>query len=326
MDTVSVIVPVYNCAAQVGRCVESLLAQTLRVQIVAVDDGSTDGSLPVLEALAQAHPHRLLVLHQENRGVTAARLAGLAAASGDWIGFVDGDDAVEPEMYAFLLRLAQSAQAQIAHCGHQVRYPDGRVGYVHNSGTRWIRDRRTALQDLLDGGQIDSSLCTKLFHRTLFSGLADWMCLSLKNGEDLMMNYHLFAQADRSVYEDVCPYHYILREGSASHHQFNEHVLFDPVRSRAHILAHCPPELEPDARRSLLRNLLFAYAQASLRPRRISQAYRDQARSLLQAQQAHFSLLSRRNRLLAAMICRAPWTFDLAYGAYMRLFHRQEEH
>ncbi len=326
METISVIVPVYNCAAQVGRCLDSLLGQTKAVEIVAVDDGSSDGSRPVLEEYEKAYPGRIRVIRQENAGVTAARLAGVRAASGNWIGFVDGDDAVEPGMYQHLLKLALSADAEIAHCGHQVHYPDGRVDYVFNSGTRWVRDQAGGLRDLLDGGQINSSLCTKLFRRELFAGIDTWMDAALKNGEDLLMNYYLFSRAEKSVYEDVCLYHYWLREGSASHHQFNEHVLFDPVKARKRILERCGADLKPDAQRALLRNLLFAYAQASLQPMEKSRAYRNRARAMLQERKDQFFLLSWRNRVLAEMICAAPWSFDLSYGAYTRVFRRKEEH
>lgn len=322
MDTVSVIVPVYNCAAQVGRCLDSLLGQDMELEIVAVDDGSTDGSFSVLEGYAP----RVRVIRQENSGVTAARLAGVRAASGDWIGFVDGDDAVEPGMFRMLLDMARAAGAEIAHCGHQIHYADGRVDDVHGSGIRWERDRAGGLRDLLDGGQIDSSLCTKLFRRGLFEGIDGWMDLSLKNGEDLLMNYYLFSRASRSVYQDVCPYHYLLREGSASHHQFNEHVLFDPVKARERILEACGEDIKPDAERALLRNLLFAYALASRRPKRESAVFREKARGMLKARRDRFCLLRRRNRMLAEMICRAPWTFDVSYGMYTRVFRRKEEH
>ncbi len=321
-ERISVIVPIFNCAAQVGRCLDSLLGQDIPLEVVAVDDGSSDESFRVLEGYAD----RIRVIRQENAGVTAARLAGVRAASGDWIGFVDGDDAVEPWMFRHLLDMAKTAGAEIAHCGHQVHYPDGRVDYLYNSGVRWERDRAGGLRDLLDGGQINSSLCTKLFRRELFDGIETWMDGSLKNGEDLLMNYYLFSRGSRSVYEDVCPYRYYLREGSASHRRFDEHALFDPVKARERILEGCGEDLKSDAETSLLRNLLFAYALASQRPKRESGVYRQKARGMLQARKDRFFRLRPRNRVLAELICRAPWAFDISYGIYTRVFRRKEEH
>lgn len=326
MDRISVIVPVYNCAAELGRCLGSLLAQEdVDLQIVAVDDGSSDNGWEVLRTYAAADS-RVTALHQENRGVTAARLAGIKAAAGEWIGFVDGDDVVDPGMYRRLLHNAQEADASISHCGHRILFPDGRTEYRYNTAKKMTQDHLQGLQDLLDGGQIESSLCTKIYRRELFDGVEDWMDRSLRNGEDLLMNYYLFDRAEKSVYEDFCPYAYILRDGSASRKPLGEHTLFDPVRARELILERCGEEMKDDARRALLRNLLFAYALASQQPGKTAGAFKTRARKMLREQKQYFPLLSARNRVLGQMICIAPWSFDIAYGAFVRLFQREEQH
>lgn len=326
MEKISIIVPVYNCAGELGRCLDSLLAQSYEnTEIVAVDDGSTDSGRRVLERYAAEHP-QIRPVYQANGGVTAARLAGVRAAQGDWIGFVDGDDRVDPDMYRFLYDMAREAGADIAHCGHRILFPDGRTQYVHNTGRKFTRDTAGGLTDLLDGGQIDSSLCTKLFRRELFDGIGEWMDTRLRNGEDLLMNFYLFSRAGRSVYEDRCPYQYILRAGSASRHAPDEHSLFDPVRSRELIVQRCDAAMQPEARRALLRNLLFAYALASRQRGEQAAAYRQRAREKLRQNRAWFPLLSRRNRILADMILDAPWSFNVAYGVYVSLFQREEQH
>lgn len=326
MDEISVIVPVYNCAGQLERCLESLLAQRYeRLQIVAVDDGSTDGSWEVLQRCAKTHPE-IVAIHKENGGVTSARLAGVNAAQGAWIGFVDADDAVEPDMYAHLLRNARAENADISHCGHAILFPDGRTEYRHNTGKHYVQNRDQGLRELLDGGQIDSSLCSKLFRRELFDGVAEWMDPAIKNGEDMMMNFYLFSRAQKSVYEDFCPYHYILREGSASCRKLNEHVVFDPVLVRRKILEQCDDGLRLDARRALLRYLLFVYAMTTQRPKQESGQMRARARNLIREQREHFPILSLRNRALANMICDIPWAFNLAYGCYTAIFERQQQH
>ena len=325
-EKISVVVPAYNNETWLPRCLESLLAQTHPdMEIIVVNDGSKDGTGAVAENFAARYPN-IQVIHQENAGVTAARLAGVAAASGDWIGFVDSDDTAEPQMYAHLLANAHKENADIAHCGHQTLFPDGRVVYVHNTKDRRRQDRLTGMRELLDGGQIEGSLCTKLYKRDLFAGLTDWIDTSIKNGEDYLMNYYLFSKASAAVYEDVCPYHYILRQGSASFRQFNEHSLFDPIKARQHILQHCEPEMEADVRRALLRNILFAYGQMALNLDKQYDGYRSRARKLLQDQKDYFYLLSTRNKVLSHMVCIAPWTFHLAYGAYVKLFQKEEQH
>lgn len=323
---ITVVVPAYNNAPWLPRCLDSLLNQTYEdLEIVVVNDGSTDDTKSVLDDYA-ARYDRVKVIHKENGGVTSARLAGVAAASGEWIGFVDGDDEVEPQMYARLLENANAYGADISHCGHQILFPDGRIDYVHNTKEFRQQDRLTGLRDLLDGGQIDGSLCTKLFRRKLFAGLENWMDPAIKNGEDYLMNYYLFAGADRAVYEDVCPYHYILRHGSASYRQCNEHSLFDPVRVREKILAGCEPEMRDDARRALLRNCLFAYGQLALNLDSQYDGFRERARNKLKEQKEYFYLFSTRNKILANMVCTAPWMFHIAYGLYVKLFQREEQH
>lgn len=328
MDTekISVIVPAYNIAPWLGRCLDSLLAQTHEnLEIIVVNDGSGDDTAAVLDAYAAKHPN-IKAIHKENGGVTSARLRGVAEAEGDWLGFIDGDDIIEPEMYAHLLENARRNGADISHCGHQVLFPDGRIGYVHNTGEIRPQDNLTGLQDLLDGGLIESGLCTKLYRRELFEGLEGWMDCTIKNNEDLLMNYYLFEKAEKSIFEDFCPYHYILRQGSASYRVFHEHSLFDPIRVRQIILDRCAPEMREAARIALLRNCLFAYGQLALNLDRQYDDYRSRVRELLKRQKAYFSLLSKRNKILAHMVCTAPWLFHMTYSAYVKLFQKEEQH
>ena len=240
---------------------------------------------------------------------------------------MDGDDYVEPQMYARLLENAMSTGADISHCGHQVHYSDGRVEYVHQSGKIHRQDHRTGLWELLDNRDVRMSLCTKLYRRRLFGGLENWMDPSIRNNEDLLMNYYLFDQAESAVFEGNCPYHYILRKDSASCKGITEAHIFDPIRVRRLLLERAAPEMKDDVHQALLRNLLFAYAQVDVNPRRNQYGtYRQRVREMLQKERESFYLLSVRNKVLANMICYAPWSFHLAYGAFVALFQREEQH
>ena len=325
-DKISVVVPAYNTAPWLERSLDSLLAQTYKnLEIVVVNDGSTDDTAAVLDRYAAQHP-QIKPIHKENGGVTSARLRGVAEATGDWVGFIDGDDVAESDMYSHLLRNAKAYDADISHCGYQVIFLDGRINYVHNSGQLRIQDHLTGVRDLLDGRQIESSLCTKLYRRELFAGLAEFMDLTIKNNEDYLMNYYLFSRAKQSVYEDFCPYCYILRQGSASYKVLHEHSIFDPIRVREKILAHCEPELKEDIKKSQLRNLLFSYAQLVMDMSRKYDGFRQRVRKLLQQEKENFHLLSARNKILAHMICKAPWMFCIAYRAYVTLIQKEEQH
>lgn len=325
--TISVIVPAYNIAPWISRSLDSLLAQTHKdLEIIVVDDGSSDNIREVLGRYCAQYPN-IKAIHKENGGVTAARLRGAAEATGDWIGFMDGDDYVEPQMYARLLENALAADADISHCGHQILFFDGRIEYVHKSQQLRVQDKKTGLWELLDNREVSLSLCTKLYRRELFRGIEDWTDTKIKYNEDLLMNYYLFGKAEKSVFEGVCPYHYILRQDSASCKGISENYIFDPIRVRQLLLERCTPEMREDVRNALMRNLLFNYAQLDTHPdRKKLKAFRVRVRTLLQEQQPYFRLLSPRNKVLAAMICKAPWTFRIAYGAYVALFQREAQH
>jgi len=101
----STVIPVYNTAPWLGRCVDSVLAQGLGAgehEIVLVDDGSTDASPAICDGYAAAYPGRVRVLHQPNCGVSAARNAGVAAARGEYVHFVDSDDRLVPGGYKYM--------------------------------------------------------------------------------------------------------------------------------------------------------------------------------------------------------------------------------
>lgn len=114
--TVTVIVPVYNARDYLSACVQSILAQThRRVEIILVDDGSTDGSGELCDQLADSDS-RIVVIHQENGGIGAAQNAGLDAASGDLITFCDNDDLMSPRMIERLADILLSSDADMSCC------------------------------------------------------------------------------------------------------------------------------------------------------------------------------------------------------------------
>ena len=124
---ISVIVPVYNVEQYLKRCVDSILAQTAEgLEIILVDDGSTDGSGALCDAYA-AQYGQIRVHHKKNGGLTSAWKAGLALASGKYTGFVDSDDWIDPDMYERMLALAEREQADMTVCGLVFDFEDPRI-------------------------------------------------------------------------------------------------------------------------------------------------------------------------------------------------------
>ena len=314
-DLISVIIPVYNVAADLPRCLDSILAQTYpHIEIIAVDDGSTDGSGAILDDYCKKYAN-VRGVHKENGGVTSARLRGVQEASGDWIGFVDGDDEIEPDMYVRLIANAKKYRADISHCGYQMVFADGRVNYFYNTGVVEQHDKIQAVRELLSGERIEPGLCNKLFRKELFRG---WeMDESIRINEDLLMNYYLFKAADRTVFDDWCPYHYIVRSTSASRAKLNPHKIYDPIRVKEIIRRSAPGDLQTDAQRAYINTCINAYHGLLV----AGAAYREdlrKVRSLLKQETGFFSLLGKKRSMMADLIVYAPLIYRPVYGFYCR--------
>ena len=115
-DLISVVVPIYKVEKYICKCVDSILAQTYtNLEIILVDDGSPDNCPQICDEYAEKD-RRVKVIHQQNGGLSAARNAGIAAANGEYIGFVDSDDYIHPEMYQRLLDAQIAANSDISIC------------------------------------------------------------------------------------------------------------------------------------------------------------------------------------------------------------------
>lgn len=138
---VSVIVPVYNTARYLADCIDSLLAQTMPdLEIVIVDDGSTDDSSKIAESYALYH-ESIKVIRQSNQGLGPARNSGLLVARGEYVGFVDSDDWVEGSMFRDLYDLAVSSHADICFSGISFRYEQGQHNdHIHPLAGRTLNE------------------------------------------------------------------------------------------------------------------------------------------------------------------------------------------
>ena len=317
---ISVIVPAFNVESTIIRTLDSILAQTYsEIEVIVVDDGSADETGKVIDIYASQHK-RVMVIHTQNQGVTAARLTGVAQASGEWIGFVDGDDEIEPDMYELLLKNAERYGADISHCGYQMVFADGRINYFHNTGCLVQQDRTTGLKDLLDGSMVEPGLCNKLFRKTLFQSLLHTTVMdrSIKINEDLLMNYILFSNANKSVFQDICKYHYLVRSTSASRTSLNQHKIFDPIRVKQLILDMKINGMTESAEKAYIGTCVNVYN--SLVVDKSGQFVREQksVRNLVKEHKAWIPLLSRKQQLLARLILYWPIGYKPMYRFYAK--------
>ena len=321
---ISLIVPAYNIENEITRCVESLLEQTYQnLEIILVNDGSSDGTLDVLYALSK-RDRRIRVINKNNAGVTRARLDGVRAATGAWIGFVDGDDYVEPMMFETLLQNAYQYDTDISHCGYQMVFPS-RVDYYYNTGRVVQQDHITGLKDLLIGAFIEPGLCNKLFKRDLFKIIieSNVMNLEIRNNEDLLMNFYLFREAKRSVFIDRCFYHYIVRPCSAATGTMNEHKLSDPIKVRRIIYGavSTEPELSKIMEEKIAETLIFLSTMPISEDPDLIKRHRAAARKELREMlpgllgEKH----SKRTKILATWAALWPWSYCAVHKIYAHM-------
>lgn len=322
-DKISIIIPVYNIEKYISATLDSVLAQTYsNIEIVVVNDGSVDQSGTILDAYA-AKDDRIKVIHKENGGVTSARLRGVQDATGEWIGFVDGDDFIEPEMYERLLGNALKYQADISHCGYQMVFPNGRVDYYYNTDRVVKQDKITGLADLLSGSFIEPGLWNKLFHKTLFHSLLhdDLMPVEIRINEDLLMNYWLFKEAKSAIYEDFCPYHYVLRKGSAATSSVNKHKLWNPLRVTEIILEDVMLDVKHIAYQRLIRVLVSGASMRLKQNPDLIKPYRKYTRKLLRKKVFEVMRSNCGNKLKCMAVLTAIWPtgYRVIHSTYERI-------
>lgn len=165
---VSVIVPVYNCESYLSQCLQSLAGQTLReLEVLLVDDGSTDGSGLILDQFVQRDP-RFRIIRQKNQGCSAARNEGLRAARGTYVGFMDADDYVEPDFYAAMLRAAEERRCPLVTCDYRHTYRDMETGAILGLHDRRVDFcRSTPEQIYLNHLAGNPVVWNKLYHASL---------------------------------------------------------------------------------------------------------------------------------------------------------------
>lgn len=192
---VSIIVPCYQNGQTLERTIKSIQAQTeTNWELIAVDDGSKDDTLSVLRRLAENEP-RMRVVHQENGGVSAARNAGIEAARGAWLSFVDADDHLMPHALEHLLSMTDE-NTDIVCGAYEIRFAgeDGRIEKVEKHGCA-DGDLQTVLESLIRGDSALNSMCARLYRRELMEKHAIRAPKGVKVGEDVLFNLDAFIAA-----------------------------------------------------------------------------------------------------------------------------------
>lgn len=203
---ISVIVPVYNTSRYLRRCIDSLLSQTYSaIEIVLVDDGSTDSSGAICDKYAKNYPN-IKCVHKENGGLGSARNKGLSVAHGDYIGFVDSDDWVSPEMYRRFACVIGETGADVVQTGCLKLTSENEANLGDIGSVSLYRENSILEQYLYDGMTGGSySVCTCLFKRSVLVGLS---FREGKKNEDIDFKYKALRRARLYAITETKDYYY----------------------------------------------------------------------------------------------------------------------
>lgn len=208
---VSILIPVYNTSAYLEQCLESVVRQTYKdLQVVVVDDGSTDGSLDICQQYAAQYPY-IEVHRQENAGVATARNNLLSHVKGEYLLFVDSDDWIERDMVEYLYAVAHDCGADMIACG-MVKNDDPLAPNASRVET-W--NQASAVREFLRHVNFNGSLCNKLIRTDAVKEAK--FDRSISYGEDALFVWQILQHVHTIAVTDRQLYHYRMNEGSISH-------------------------------------------------------------------------------------------------------------
>lgn len=253
---ISIIVPVYNSAKSLSQCLDSLCSQSYsNLEILVIDDGSIDSSSSIYSRYACQDP-RVKVHKIDNSGVSFVRNLGIELSTGQFIGFCDSDDWIEPDMFETLLKSILDAEADVAICSYYKHRKDG--VYAHNI----IYDRLYTGQKALFESVIDKDLNNFVWSILVKSEIAKETAFPVGRSlfEDTIFFYKMFERAHTVVHINSALYHYIRSDESAlgEWDLLNQLAYIEAQQIRYQDLGDRHPELRPAMLRKYRRTLLSA--------------------------------------------------------------------
>ncbi len=262
-STITIIIPVYNKEAYLERCLDSVLAQTYpHLEVLLIDDCSKDDSLRICEDYAKKDSRVRVIKQAENAGASAARNAGIEAATGDYIGFTDADDWIEPGMYETLLEAIGKAKpgSHMVQLMSRNYAPDGTlvVPPRREDGKTEVLPRDDYFRELImhEG---DSSFCTKLFERDF---LQKFRFAVGKKNEDFELLLRMIPELEAGIPTvGVAGYNIRLSEDSVTRGEYKqelyEDMMYNAFTACRVARDHYPEYLEEGRRFRLVQALDF---------------------------------------------------------------------
>lgn len=271
-EKVSVIIPVYNVEKYLCRCIESILKQTYQnLEIILVDDGSSDRCPQICDEYS-AKDERIIVCHEINKGVAAARNMALELSTGQYLTFVDGDDFIAPDYIECLYHILKLAAVDISLCGSRNIEEDnsdnlsvwktGEAEKIDASGILFFQ-RKEALRALMYQIPFDASPWGKMFKKELFDSIrfpeGCWY-------EDFAVMPRVFERAERFAFYPYDGYGYVQRKQSTTLEEFSDKKmqLIEVAEANERFISERYPELLPAVYSRVVRANLHIYSQIPL--------------------------------------------------------------
>lgn len=231
-NTVSIIIPIYNIQEYIKPCLESVLGQTYNdIEVILINDGSSDDSGSICDSYAN-QDDRVRVIHQNNLGVSAARNKGLAATTGEYIMFVDGDDMIDTNMVAYMLdKVSTNSNCTLVSCAVTRRHNN-----IGISGENTLRFNKVeASIDMLYMNNMDNGPCAKLIPSKIAKSIKFNPKITI--AEDLDYIYKILQKIDNEVFINSSLYYYRIAPGSAMTKPFTERRMDGFIATRG-IVSH----------------------------------------------------------------------------------------
>ena len=253
---ISVIVPVYKVESYLDRCVRSIVEQSYtNLEIILVDDGSPDNCPGICDDWA-GKDSRVRVIHKENGGLSDARNAGIRAAAGEYISFIDSDDRIAPEMLEKLYAALERDESDIAACTVEMVWENGMPPRFLTVQTNCLLGRQEAQLALLRETTLKHPVWYKLYRRETVEGL---LFDKGKYHEDVFWSYQAVGRARRVSVIDYVGYYYVQRGDSimGAGYSLKRLDAVEAYERRARYMEAYFPELEREARLKVLTGCIY---------------------------------------------------------------------
>ncbi len=225
---ISVIVPVFNVENYLDRCIKSIVSQTYKnLEIILVDDGSTDKSGIICDEFSK-RDLRVQVIHKKNGGQNSARKAGILAAKGDYIAFVDSDDWIESDLFEVLHK--NSNNADLVTSKMFIEENENRIIVADGLQVAYYSDMDYVLRNFFInhagvGAGLKNNMVARLWRTTIVMSIVDKMDIDIRIGEDWFFTFIFLLNSTSVNVLDYCGYHYVSNPNSAMHTQCDSYLI-----------------------------------------------------------------------------------------------------